>query len=321
MSDADAEAAFRAVRFADNGGEPFCPHPQCKSLTVYEFRARRIFKCKTCARQFSLTSGTIFANRKLGYRDILTAIALFVHGANGYPALRLGRDLNVSYKTAWVLLHKLREVVGTLQTGRKLSGIVEIDGVYIGGHVRPRNPFESRRSPEKRQYGSRQRSVVTLRERRRGGRTISIVARTEGAAATTILAYTEKSAILHTDMQPGWGPLLRYRRVEQVNHSKQHVIFRDAAAPIHVNHVESFNGMLKAAQRGIHRRISGRYLQSYADEMGWRLDHRKVDNGRLYGAILSRAATLPVSKDWKGYWQRRKTDGPRAEFTKLLPER
>jgi transposase-like protein len=319
MSEDEARAAFRVVRFAGNGGEPFCPH--CGVDAVYEFKKRRIFKCKACEKQFSLTSGTLFAHKKLYYRDILTAIALFVNGANGYPALRFGRDLDVSYKTAWVLLHKLREVMGALQAGQKLSGLVEVDGVYVGGHVRPTNPFERhQRSPPKRAYSAKRRSIVTIRERRRGGRTLSFVARSEGEAAKSILAHTEKSAVLHTDMEPGWGLLMRYRKVEQVNHSKQHVRRQENGPPIHINHVESFNGRVRSAERGVHHRISGRYLQSYADEMGWRVDHRHVDNGRQFGLILGRAAALPTSKDWKGYWQRRRGDGPRPEFTRLVRE-
>lgn len=319
MTEDDARAAYRAVRFADNGGEPFCPDPDCRSLAVYEFKSRPIFKCKACGKQFSLTSGTLFAGRKLYFQDILLAIALFVNGANGYPALRFGRDLKVSYKTAWTLLHKLREVMGSLQTGRRLSGIVEVDGVWVGGHVRPANPFNRRYKPApKRTYSEKRRSVVTIRERRRGGRTLSFVARSEGEAAKTILAHTDKAAVLHTDMEPGWGLLMRYRAVEQVNHSKEHVRVLPNGQAVHINHVESFNSRVRSAQRGVHHRISGRYLQSYADEMGWRVDHRHIDNGKQFSMILSRAATLPVSREWKGYWQRRKADGPRAELTRLL---
>jgi hypothetical protein len=98
-----------------------------------------VFKCKACGRQFSVTSGTIFHSRKLPVRDHLLAIAIFVNAAKGVSALQLGRDLDVSYKTAFVLAHKLREAMSADQAKAVASGHVEIDGVYFGGHVKQEN--------------------------------------------------------------------------------------------------------------------------------------------------------------------------------------
>jgi transposase-like protein len=78
---------------------------------VYAYTTRRIWKCKACNHQFSVTSGTIFASRKLPIRDYLAAIAIFVNAVKGISALQLGRDLDVQYKTAFVLAHKLREAI------------------------------------------------------------------------------------------------------------------------------------------------------------------------------------------------------------------
>ena len=91
LSDDEAYAAFRALRW--DGGEAVCP--KCGCLGAYEYRARRIFRCRECKAQFSVTSGTIFASRKMSYRDLLAAIAIFVNGAKGYSALQLSRDLRV----------------------------------------------------------------------------------------------------------------------------------------------------------------------------------------------------------------------------------
>jgi transposase-like protein len=87
-----------------------------------------MWRCKACPCQFSLTSGTIFASRKLSFRDILAAIAIFANGAKGHSALQLSRDLNVQYKTAFVMAHKLREAMGNEGKVRTLSGAVEVDG-------------------------------------------------------------------------------------------------------------------------------------------------------------------------------------------------
>ena len=101
MSDDEARAMFRKIRWAATDGEPVCP--QCGCVVCYEYATRPIFKCKACGRQFSVTSGTLFSSRKLPMRDYLLAIAIFVNGAKGVSALQLSRDLDVQYKTAFVL--------------------------------------------------------------------------------------------------------------------------------------------------------------------------------------------------------------------------
>ena len=137
MSDDEAHARFVAIRFAENGGEPFCH--TCGCVKVYAYTTRRLWKCSACGKQFSVTSGTIFASRKLPIRDYLAAIAIFVNAVKGISALQLGRDLDVQYKTAFVLAHKLREAIGADRESINLSGTVEIDGAYVGGHGRPSN--------------------------------------------------------------------------------------------------------------------------------------------------------------------------------------
>ena len=106
LSDEQAHSTFRALRWPETGGEPVCP--ACGCVACYEFRTRRLFKCKGCDKQFSVTSGTTFHGRKLPMRDYLMAIAIFANAAKGLSALQLGRDLDVSYKTAFVLAHSSR---------------------------------------------------------------------------------------------------------------------------------------------------------------------------------------------------------------------
>lgn len=101
LSDEEAYETFKKIRWADNDGEAYCP--RCGCVAVYEYRSRRIYKCKACESQFSLTTATIFASRKLSIRHLLAAIAIFVNGAKGISALQLSRDLDVQYKTAFVL--------------------------------------------------------------------------------------------------------------------------------------------------------------------------------------------------------------------------
>src|SRR4051795_664330 len=135
LSDDQAHSTFRALRWHETGGEPVCP--ACGCVAVYAYRTRRLFKCQGRGKQFSVTSGTTFHGRKLPVRDYLMAIAIFANAAKGLSALQLGRDLDVSYKTAFMLAHKLREAMGADQAKYSPKGHVEIDGAYFGGHPNP----------------------------------------------------------------------------------------------------------------------------------------------------------------------------------------
>jgi transposase-like protein len=176
MSDEQAWATFRQLRWHETGGEPVCP--ACGCVAVYAYRTRRLFKCKACGRQFSVTSGTTFHSRKLPVRDYLMAIAIFVNAAKGISALHLGRDLDVSYKTAFVLAHKLREAMAADQASYSPKGHVEVDGCHVGGRVRQENRREDRKDRRLAEHQSGKRRVVVVM-RERGGRTLPFVFRAE----------------------------------------------------------------------------------------------------------------------------------------------
>src|SRR5205814_2936550 len=138
LSGEEAFDLFKRVRFAAKGGEAFCPH--CGCATVYTLTETPIrWKCSACRRKFSVTSGTIFHSRKLAIRDYLAVIALFCNGVKGTSALQMSRDMNINPKSAFVLLHKLREAMGATLADGELTGTVEIDGAYFSKRG-PRQP-------------------------------------------------------------------------------------------------------------------------------------------------------------------------------------
>jgi transposase-like protein len=130
MSDDEARATFKRIRWLSTNGEPFCPH--CGCLTVYTLaETPPRWKCSGCRRKFSLTSGALFHSRKLPVRDYLAIIALFVNGVKGTSALQISRDLDINPKSAFVLLRKLREAMGSQVHNPDepdLSGTVQVDG-------------------------------------------------------------------------------------------------------------------------------------------------------------------------------------------------
>src|SRR5271163_3732549 len=112
MSDEEVERVFVRLRWADNKGNAYCPH--CGCPTVYMARrpngAPR-WRCKACRKDFSVTSGTLFAFHKMPLRSYLMAVAIFMNEVKGKSMLALSRDLGTQYKTAFVLAHKMREAM------------------------------------------------------------------------------------------------------------------------------------------------------------------------------------------------------------------
>lgn len=161
---------FCKLRGSETGGLTVCP--RCGCVEFYDINTRRRFKCAACHHQFSATSGTIFASHKLCLVDLLGAICLFVNASKGMSAPQLSRDLDVQYKTAFVLMHKFREAMAREAAEARLSGDVEIDGAYFGGHVRPANLRKNRVDRRLLNNRSGKRRVVVVL-RRRGGRTLT----------------------------------------------------------------------------------------------------------------------------------------------------
>ncbi|MDB5405613.1 MAG: family transposase [Rhodospirillales bacterium] len=298
MSEEEARTAFKLIRWSDNDGKPYCP--ECGCVEVCAYASRPIWKCKACKHQFSVTSGTIFANRKLPVRDYLLAIAIFVNGAKGHSALQLSRDLDVQYKTAFVLSHKLREALASLDDGATVKGAVEVDGAYFGGYVKPANHKENRRDRRKLETQTGKRRVVVIM-RERNGRTLPFVFKSEGASIATIRNRVEIGATVYADEASHWNVLHAKYLTKQVDHSR---CYSENGA--NTNQAESFFSRIRRSEIGIHHHIAGPYLAAYAAEMAWREDNKRASNGVQYLAAADAAAKHPQSKIWTGYWQRRK---------------
>lgn len=215
MSDDEARDAFRMIRWSSTNGEPVCP--SCGCLAIYTFKSRPIFKCKGCDNQFSHTSGTIFAHRKLPVRTYLLAVAIFVNGAKGHSALQLSRDLDCQYKTAFVMAHKIREALAAEKAGETVSGTVEVDGGYFGGYIKPSNYKENRRDRclAVNQNGKR-RVVVVARER--GGKTVMHVFKSEAAGVATVASIIELGSTVHADEATHWDALHARFLTKRINH-------------------------------------------------------------------------------------------------------
>ena len=296
MGEDKAYETFRAMRWPETDGEAYCP--RCGCVDTYAIKSRRQFECKACKHHFSVTSGTVFANRKMSYTDLLAAIVIFVNGAKGVAALQLSRDLDCQYKTAFVLTHKLREAMAQEQAGRTLNGIVEMDGGYFGGYVKPENRKEDRKDRRLKANSSGKRECVVIM-RERNGKSLAFVVRSEGDAVPFVRDHVATLSTIYADEGSGWDALHAGWQTHRVNHS---VAFMDDG--VCTNQAESYFSRLRRAEVGTHHHIAGPHLGSYAREMVWREDHRRRSNGAQAGLLCGAVMGGAVSRKWAGYWQR-----------------
>lgn len=107
--------------------------PACGAMSACYLKARRLFQCNRCHQQSSLTAGTIFHATKLPLKVWLLAIYLLTQTKNGMSALALSRQLGVAYNSAWMMKHKLLQVMLERSGEKSLSGLIEVDDAYLGG--------------------------------------------------------------------------------------------------------------------------------------------------------------------------------------------
>jgi transposase-like protein len=302
LSNQAAEDLFRAIRWTETEGKPVCPH--CGCTTCYDCRrpsgASR-WRCMACRKDFSVTSGTLFAFHKMPLRIYLAAIVIFVNEVKGKAALAMSRDLGVQYKTAFVLAHKLREAMAAEMRDASLGGpgtIAEVDGCYVGGHVRQENMKKDRKDRRlaENQNGKR-KCVVVIRER--NGRTVTKTFASEEASVAYIRRRLDKGGEVHADESPAWNPLHARYDMKRVNHQDGYSI--DGAC---TNGAESFFSRLRRAEIGIYHHIGGAYVDRYAQEAAFREDHRRQPNGTMFGRVTKLVAGNKPSVDFCGYWQR-----------------
>jgi hypothetical protein len=229
-------------------------------------------------------------------------IALFVNGVKGTSALQISRDININPKSAFVLLHKLREAMGSSIANADLGGegkTAEIDGAYFGGHIKPENRKEDRKDRRLavEQTGKRMVVVVT---RERGGRTIPFVVPSESDAIPMIRNRIASGTVVHADESASWDRLHASFDMRRVNHSIEYKGADDACT----NQAESFFSRLRRAEIGQYHRISGHLLYQYANEAAWREHNRRKPNGTNWNAVIGASLAGPKSPVWTGYWHR-----------------
>lgn len=273
----DEAAAFAFIEGIIWPQGPICPHcGGVERITAIkpnpEKRVRMgLKKCGQCKGQFTVRMGTIFEESKLPMTKWLQAIFLMASSKKGVSAHQLHRTLEVTYKTAWFLAHRIREAMrsGELAPFGSNGGAVEVDETYIGRN--PHNPPKAGRagrSPNKN-------CVLTLVDRSTGRAKSVVIDRFDAATVGTILSDNiAHEARLMTDEAPLYG-FLSYPFADhgQVTHSRDEYVSRQDRT-IHTQTIEGYFSIFKRGMKGVYQHASKKHLHRYLAEFDFRYSHR-----------------------------------------------
>src|ERR687894_2821321 len=236
--------------------------PRCESKSVARMEDRHQYQCRSCRYQFSVTAGTIFHDSHLPLWKWFLAVYLIVESKKGISANQLKRTLNVSYKTAWYLCHRIRAALNEVDA-QLLKGIVESDETFVGGKV----------EGEGRGYTGNKTIVVGAIQR--GGNIVLQVVRgrdreiLHGFIRENISGDVE--AIYTDEWEAYRGVADEDTEHETVNHSEGEY----ARGNVHVNSMENVWSLLKRSIIGAYHQVSTKHLDAYLDELEFRFNNRE----------------------------------------------
>jgi transposase-like protein len=277
FSDPDKASEFVAkMRWAD--GVPICPN--CESKEHYYLASRRVWKCKVCKKQFSVKVGTIFEDSPLSLSKWLPAVWLLANSKNGVSSHELGRALGVTQKTAWFMLHRIREAMRTGSVD-KLRGVVEVDETYVGGLAKNMHAKERR---ERITGGGGVNKTAVIGALKRGGEVRAEVI--SDLSATGLQGYVRENvaddASVYTDNAKGYYGLRWNFEHGWTNHNVGEYV----NGIIHTNGIESFWALLKRTIKGTYIAIAPKHLQAYLDERAFAYNYREQhDLSRFMTAV------------------------------------
>jgi len=248
--------------------------PECDTANPYYLKTQKRWKCRECRIQFSVKRGSIFEDSPISLTKWLPAMWLLVNCKNGISSYEIHRDLGVSQKTAWFMLHRLRLVVKTPDTNFQLGGTdggeVEVDETYVGG--KPRWP-----NVGKRGRGTSKIPVFAAVER--GGQIRrQVVADVTGDTLKDAIreCVDPRAAIMSDEMHSYKGIGDEF---DGGHHTVKHGAKEYARGPVNTNTVESSFALVKRGIIGTYHNVSKEYLHRYIWQFDFVWNTRKMNDG------------------------------------------
>lgn len=267
------------------GGNPVCAH--CKAPKPYLLKNGK-YRCKECKKDFSITKGTIFENSKIPLATWMGAVFILSGHKKGISSCQLARDLGITQKTGWFILHRIRHIMGEPDPP-PLTNIVEADETYCGGKFANMN--RGKRKFMQENNLDNKVAVMGILEREGKARLTIIGANT---FKDVIKENVSPDATIMTDSHLAYqGLALEYAGHGIVNHKESQ--YRDGIA--YTNTVEGFFSHLKRSIYGIYHSVSPKHLQKYCEETSYRYNTRKMtDKDRFIATMKNTNGRLTYKK-------------------------
>lgn len=258
---------------------PVCPACGLVDEKHYYLKTRRVWKCRSCKKQFSVKVGTIFEDSPLGLDKWLPAVWLIANCKNGISSYELARDLGIQQKSAWFMLHRIRLAMQT-GTFEKLNGQVEADETYIGGKAR--NMHKSKREEKIAGRGASGKVAVLGLLERHGKIRAKVVPDTKsGTLQVQVRDNVESGSEVHTDALRSYRGLDPEYVHKVVDHAERYV-----DGHVHTNGIENFWSLLKRGVKGTYVSVEPYHLFRYLDEQAFRFNEREYEDGDRFQKAL-----------------------------------
>ena len=260
------------LRWNGNVVSPF----DCTSK-VYKCKDNK-YRCKNTGKYFNVKTNTLFDNTKIPLRKWFAAIWLVTYHKKGVSSLQLSRDIDVTQKTAWFMLQRIRNCFG-IENNNDLTNTVELDETYVGGKNKNRHNNKKIENSQGRSTSTKDKTPVFGMVERKGKLNAKVVTDTKCETLTKETIKFVKDALICTDEWWGYNSIKKlFKRHEIVNHKCNEYVCGD----VYTNTIEGFWSLLKRGIIGIYHFTSKQHLQRYVDEFVFRYNTRYYSEcGRL----------------------------------------